>query len=152
MTLHKSLFITAVLGALSIGGVMAHTGATGIIKERMDAMKAIGKSMKSLGAMAKGEKPFQSGQVKSASETIIGHAGEIDKMFPDTEKSRKGHMTEAAPAIWEDKPAFLALAKEMADAARSLQSVSASSELGAPLKALGATCKGCHEKFRIKKN
>ncbi len=152
MKLYKSLLVGAVIAAFGAGGVLAHSGATGIIKERMDAMKAIGASMKSLGAMAKGEKPFDEKQVKTASETIIGHAGKIDEMFPDTQKSRKGHLTEAAPAIWDDKPAFLALAKDMADAARDMQSISAASDLGAPLKALGATCKGCHEKFRIKKH
>lgn len=152
MKLCRTLLVTATIAALGAGGVLAHSGATGIIKERMDAMKDIGKAMKSLGTMAKGEKPFSPEKVKAASETIIGHAGTIDRMFPDTEKSRKGHMTEAAPAIWEDKPAFLALAKEMADAAASLKAVSASGELGTPLGVLGKTCKSCHEKFRIKKN
>ena len=131
---------------------MLHSGATGIVKERMDAMKAIGKAMKTLGAMAKGEAAFDAPKVQAASKIISGHADALDRLFPDTKASRKSHVTEAAPAIWADKPAFLALAREMAQAADGLEKVGASGDLGASMKALGATCKGCHEKFRVKKN
>ena len=152
MTVRKSLVLCFCFAFLGAGAVLAHRGATGIVKERMEAMKAIGKAMKALGAMAKGEAAFNAATVKTASKTIIGHAGDIDRMFPDNDKSRKSHVTEAAPAIWTDKPAFLALAEKMAEAAGGLESVSSQSELGGHLKTLGATCKGCHEKYRIKKN
>lgn len=148
----KPFFLAICFALLGAGAVLAHSGATGIVKERMDAMKAIGKAMKSLGAMAKGEAAFDAGKVGAASKTISDHAGEFDRLFPDTKASRKSHVTEAAPAIWTDKPAFLALAKDLVEAAGALETVGARAELGAQMKALGATCKGCHEKFRIKKN
>ena len=152
MNLHKPLALCLCLAFLGAGAVFAHTGATGIVKERMEAMKAIGKAMKALGAMAKGDAAFNAARIQAASKTITGHAGDFDRLFPDTNKSRKSHVSEAAPAIWTQKPEFLALAKKLADAAAGLEGISARGELGGQMKALGTTCKGCHEKFRIKKN
>lgn len=151
MNLRKHLFLSLCFALLGAGAVFAHSGATGIVKERMEAMKAIGKTMKALGAMAKGDAAFSAAKMKAASETIKGHAGNIDRLFPDTKKSRKSHVTEAAPAIWEQKPEFLTLAKKMAEVAGGLETISSRNELGGQMKALAATCKGCHEKFRIKK-
>ena len=152
MKLRKPLALSFCFALLGAGAVFAHSGATGIVKERMDAMKAIGKAMKSPGAMAKGEAAFDVPEVQAASRVISGHAEAFDRLFPDTKASRKSHVTEAAPAVWTDKPAFLALAKELAEAADGLETVTARGELGPQMKALGDTCKGCHEKFRIKKN
>ena len=151
MTLRKPALLALVLLTASTAGLLAHSGATGIVKERMEAMKAIGGAMKQLGAMAKGEAAFDQAKVMQASKTISGHAAEFDRLFPDTAKSRKSHVSEALPAIWEDKPAFLALAKELRQAASGLEAVTASAGLGASMKALGSTCKGCHQKFRLKK-
>ncbi len=152
MKLRKHFLLSACFALLGAGAVYAHSGATGIVKERMDAMKDIGKTMKSLGAMAKGEAAFNADTLKAAASSIKGHAGNIDRLFPDTKKSRKSHVTEAAPAIWEQKPEFIALANKMAEAAGGLETISSRSELGGQMKALAATCKGCHEKFRIKKH
>ena len=152
MNLRRHFILALCFALLGAGAVFAHSGATGIVKERMDAMKAIDKTMKELGATAKGEAAFSAAKMKAASTTIQEHAGNCDRLFPDTKKSRKSHVTEAAPAIWEQKPEFLALAKKMADAAGGLETIGSPSELGGQMKALAATCKGCHEKFRIKKN
>ncbi|MEM8688592.1 MAG: cytochrome c [Pseudomonadota bacterium] len=152
MTASRLFFLAVCFALLGTGAVWAHSGATGIVKERMDAMKAISKAMRSLDAMAKGKTAFRKATVKVASRTIKEHATTFDRLFPDTNHSRKSHVTEAAPAIWADKPVFLALAQKMADAAKGLDAVSAHTQLPQHLRALGATCKGCHEKFRIKKN
>ena len=152
MTLPRLTALSLCFALLGAGTLWAHTGASGIVKERMDAMKAIGKAMKSLDAMAKGTAGYHADVVKAASRTIKGHAEAFDRLFPDTNDSRKSHVTEAAPAIWSDKPAFLALATELAEAATKLEDITERGQLPKHLKALGATCKGCHEKFRIKKN
>ena len=47
--------------------VSAHTGATGVVKERMDLMKALGGAMKQLNAMFANEKPYDREQVKLGS-------------------------------------------------------------------------------------
>ncbi len=152
MTAVRLPLIAVCFALLGSGALLAHSGATGIVKERMDAMKAIGKAMKSLDGMAKGKIAYDGATVKAASETIQQHADAVDRLFPDTKHSRTSHVTEAAPAIWADKPAFLALAQKMADAAARLETVSTHTQLPEHLKALGATCKQCHEKFRTKKN
>ena len=95
MNLRKSLLLSFCIALMGAGAVFAHSGATGIVKERMQAMKAIGKSMKTLGAMAKGETGLSAAKLKAASQTISGHAAEFDRLFPNTKASRKSHVTEA---------------------------------------------------------
>ncbi len=152
-------FILATFGAgllaAAAGGVHAHSGATGIVKERMEAMKAIGKEMKAMGAMAKGETAINEAAIKNASRTIVGHARKIDALFPDTKKSRNSHVSEAAPAIWGNKAEFAQLAERLANDAEGLVAIASTADrglLGKQLSMLGTDCKACHKKFRIKKN
>ena len=59
--------------------------------------------------------------------------------------------TEALPAIWEKPAEFSAAAQKFTDGAGSFQRVAQTGNLaaiGAGVKALGGTCKGCHEQFR----
>ena len=147
--------VTLLLATSMSAGLLAHSGAKGIVKERMDAMKEIGKGMKALGAMAKGQAQLRESAIKAAARTISEHSARIGELFPDTPKSRKGHMTEAAPAIWENNADFLALAKQMAKNANDLNLAAASLDragLGKFVGKLAADCKSCHQKFRIKKN
>lgn len=154
----KLIFATGLVAALALGvsgGLHAHSGAMGIVKERMDVMKAIGKAMKSLGAMAKGEAKLREKRVRSAAKAIADHSAKIEALFPDTPKSRKGHLTEAAPAIWENNEEFLALTEQMAKNAQSLEAAADGLDrkgLGKFVGKLANDCKACHQKFRIKKN
>ena len=45
--------------------VSAHTGAIGVVKERMDLMKALGGAMKQLNAMFANQKPYDAEQVEA---------------------------------------------------------------------------------------
>ena len=147
--------VTILLATSMSAALFAHSGASGIVKERMDAMKEIGKGMKSLGAMAKGQTKLSGSAIEAAAKTISEHSAKIEELFPDTPKSRKGHLTEAAPAIWEDNAGFLALAEQMAKNATDLSMAAASLDrkgLGGFVQKLAADCKSCHQKFRIKKN
>ncbi len=133
-------------------GLMAHRGATGIVKERMEVMKAIGKAMKSLAAIVKGEAKFSEETVGNASTTISSHARKAKDLFPDTPESRKADVSEAAPAIWENKAEFLALADKLAESAEELEfAATDASTLASQMGVIGANCKSCHKKFRIKK-
>ncbi len=156
MRIHPARALLAVaLLVTGSAGLLAHSGAKGIVKERMEAMKAIGKAMKSLGAMAKGETKLRERNIRDAAATIASHAEKIGDLFPDAPNSRKSHVTEAAPTIWEYNQEFLKIANVLTKEAKSLNAIAATkdrSQLGRQLGALGATCKSCHKKFRIKKN
>ncbi len=153
----KFLVLATLMSALSLaaGSLHAHSGATGIVKQRMDVMKAIGQAMKLLGTMAKGKTRIDEGKLRKAAKTIAQHSAKIERLFPDTPQSRKGHLTEATPAIWEKNTEFLKIAGEMTSHAEDLSTAAKGlgrKELDAFVGKLGATCKSCHKNFRIKKN
>ena len=129
--------------------VSAHGGAKGIVKERMDLMKDIGKAMKTLGAMARGKVPLDSAKVKAAAGSIAQHGQKIPALFP--KGSTKG-VTEAGPRIWQDPEGFRKSADEMVAIARE---VAGQSENAAAQKSiyrrLGKTCSACHKLYRVKK-
>lgn len=153
--MRKTLRLAAALVTITsvmVGLAYAHSGATGIVKERMDAMADVGKNMKAIAAIMKGEVAFDGKTVRSSAEVIAAHADKIPHLFP---KGSTKKPSEALPAIWQDWEGFTKLgvdlktkAGELAIAADSAQSPA---DLLDALKAVGATCKGCHEKFRMAK-
>ena len=100
--------ICAALGLLFIVStyptVSAHTGATGVVKQRMDLMKALGDAMKRLNAMFANQTAFDAEQVKLAATVIEEHAGDqMTRLFPGAPV--KQH-SEALPAIWQNWSEF----------------------------------------------
>jgi len=69
-------------------------------------------------------------------------------VFPEgsaTEKSK------ALPAIWENRAEFDAAMDKFVDAANNFATVAESgdmSKVGNAMKALGGSCKGCHDNFK----
>ena len=81
-------------------GALAHQGVkNAAVKARMDAMSAIGKDMKVLGGMAKGEAPFDEKVAQMAVSSIADHAAKTFELFEANETDPK---SEAKPAIWGD--------------------------------------------------
>lgn len=121
----------------------AHGGATGIVKQRMDAMVDIGRATKAIRDAIRRSEPDA---VRDAAMRIAGHAAEIPKLFPD---GSFHHPSEALPAISADRTAFDALAAKLVLAAEEL-----ASNADAPREAarrLADACKQCHTRFRLEK-
>lgn len=106
--------VISVTGALLLAGVagaFAHGGASGIVKERMDAMDEMGDVMKSLTAIMRGEKDYDADAVREGAAVIQSHSGDaLTKLFP--EHSIEGP-SEAKPEIWTDWEQFSELAKQL---------------------------------------
>ncbi|CTQ54690.1 Cytochrome c' precursor [Roseibium album] len=151
--LGKRISLLAIAGVVAAGAAWAHGGATGVVKERMDAMSAIGKNMKSVGQMLKTSPDIDPVLVANAGEAIASHSGQaLIKLFP--EDSLKAP-SEASPAIWTDWNKFSDYADGLQASALGMKSLA---EQGADKKSVAAafgkvaaTCKSCHEAFRIKK-
>ncbi len=101
-------------GTLLLAGavaVHAHGGATGIVKERMEAMEEMGDVMKSLTAIMRGETDYDADAVRKGAAVIGSHAGEaLTKLFP---KDSLSEASEAKPDIWADWESFSALASQL---------------------------------------
>lgn len=138
-----------VLAATSISWTHAHTGATGVVKERMDLMKDMGDAMKVMGAMFKNETPFEPAIVAEKAGFLRDHAGSIVKMTPE---GSNDHPSEALPIIWEKWNDYAASADELAQESAKLVAIA---DNGADQAAardqyvrLGKTCGSCHDRFR----
>ncbi len=133
----------------------AHGGATGVVKQRMDAMEVMGKAMKNLGAMFKGQADYDAGTIQAAAELIGQHAQDIPMLFPDSHESRHGKATEALPVIWEQKEKFEELAADMLRESMALSRVAGEGNQRSVRLQFARTakvCSACHTAFRKPKD
>lgn len=148
----KHLVAAVVFAGTASGFVLAHDGATGMVMQRMEAMKEISQSMKAIGAMVKGEKEFNAAEVEAAALVIAGHGKHIGHMFPEGSLDKP---TEALPVIWTRWDDFTRIGKEMETSALALaeasKSASTAQDIVQHLGAVGQTCKSCHQDFRLAK-
>jgi cytochrome c556 len=97
---------------------LTHTGATGIVLERMNGMTAMRDVVAELAPMMQGAVPYDAFQVSEGAGVIAGHAGKtMLSLFP--ENSLEG-MTYARPQIWIEWQKFAALASELETYAEAL--------------------------------
>ncbi|KAE9625892.1 c-type cytochrome [Parasedimentitalea maritima] len=110
MKLSKLAAGAAIVSSLAVTA-LAHGGATGIVKERMDGMGVMKQSMKVLTPMMQGKTPYDASVIRNEAEKIGGHAGEaLTKLFPE---GTHGKPSEARPEIWNDWDGFAGLAEQL---------------------------------------
>lgn len=154
----KILGIATISATLAIGGLIqsaaSHTGATGVVKERMDNMASMGKALGAVANMFKGKREFDPKVVSQTGDIVIKHSKSLTSLFPNTKASRGSVHSEALPAVWEKNDEFLNLAKSLEEKAEILKLVAAGGDLKKIKIAFGQTakvCSACHSDFRKKK-
>ncbi len=141
----KKILILALLSSFTL----AHQGATGVVKERMDVMSSISKANKTLSNMSRLKMKFDSEKVNASASIIAEHAGEsLLELFPDQSLSSE---SDAKAVIWTKWEDFSQLSFDMESAATALVDVNQETKFAAAYKRLGKTCSGCHRQFRAKK-
>lgn len=146
----KLAVIAALLCCAAGGAPLAHKGASGIAKERMDMMKEMADAMKAIAPMMKGEADYDATAVQAFASGLANHAGHIKESFP---QGSDGHPSEASPRIWKEPERFDASADALRGYALQLEKQAGNGEQAAKLlfgKIAGA-CKECHESFRVEK-
>ena len=97
---------------------LAHSGATGIVLERMNGMTAMRDIIGELAPMMQGEVPYDAFTVSEGGDIIAKHAGEtMLALFPDG--SLEG-VTYAKPEIWAKWQDFADLAEELRVSAEAM--------------------------------
>lgn len=140
----KRLLTGAVLAATVLLPVVAiaHGGATGIVKERMDLMKAMGDDMTLISDMIHGKKAYDAVAVREAAEAIASRGGnKIVSGFPEG----TGHPpSEALPSVWQQPDRFRLLAEDvttyataLAEAADNPRHMSGEAPMGAMMRGSG---------------
>lgn len=90
---------------------LAHTGASGVVLERMNGMTALRDAMRDLTPIVQGVAPYDMETVSQAGDVIAAHSGETMRaLFP--EDSIFG-VTYAKPNIWSDWEEFASLADDL---------------------------------------
>lgn len=148
--MNRSIKIISLAAVIGLCGVCANA-AGDPIADRKAAMKAVGNSMKISGQMMKGEVEYNAATAEKAMRAINASVEGFGKLFP--ENSMTGGKTTAAPAIWKDMAGFNALTTKLAEASVAAADAAKGGKatFGAALGKVGASCKSCHEKYRIKK-
>ncbi|MEY8119999.1 cytochrome c [Falsihalocynthiibacter sp. BN13B15] len=113
---------TPILASIVVGftaiAAFAHGGAMGIVKERMDAMDAMGKAVKSVAPMMQGTTDYNAETVKQAAALFLQHSGEeMTSLFPEGSGAAP---SEAKATVWSDWDEFSELAERLGVAAEGL--------------------------------
>ena len=136
------------VAACAMGVMVIGSASAGVIEDRKQGFKANVDAMKAIKAAV------QSGNAKDAvphAQAIAAFTDKIAGLFP--EGSGTGD-TRALPKIWEDWAGFEKAIAANKEAALALAGVAATGDAGATgaaLKALGASCGGCHKPYRAEK-
>ena len=138
------------LGTLTTSLVQAHSGATGVVKERMTVMSNIGKNMKKMAAMVKGKETFDAAKMAQHAQSIADVAPEVNELFP---KDSIYGPSEALPAIWEEWDDFASLNQRLTEETTKLQEIAKSGDRRAitmQFAKVGKVCSSCHTDYRKK--
>ncbi|RED12017.1 c-type cytochrome [Pontivivens insulae] len=135
----------AMIAALAAAPVQAHSGATGIVKTRMDAMKEMREAMRGLGMMTRGMMPYDAELQARAVDILLTHAPEIEDWFPE---ESLGGDSEALPLIAVERDAFNAIAVEFENSSRALADATTLEEAQPLIQAVSDTCSSCHRRYQ----
>lgn len=130
----------------------AHSGATGIVKERMEAMKSMADATKAIGKMIKGEARFDAEAMAGHAQTIHDHSQDVLRYFPEDSLQKA---SEALPSIWQSWDKFERITKQLQQASTQLADIARSGDQKAARKqfaSMAKSCKACHQDFRMKKH
>jgi cytochrome c556 len=143
----KQAVASFAVAGIVLGAALAVVAADAY-QDRHMTMEMIQDAMKPLGAMAKKATPFDAAVVKANATTIAENLKKASTLFP---AGSGGGESRAKPEIWTDGAAFAKGLQDAQAAAVALQSVSDEAAFGPALGALGASCKSCHDKYRLPK-
>ena len=106
------------VASITSGVALAHSGATGIVKERMDGMAAMQKAVKAVTPIMRGQAEYDADAVRSFAAAVEMHSGEaMTKLFPE---GTGGMPSVAKDEVWSDWDGFETLAMDIEVLAKAL--------------------------------
>ena len=125
--------------------LLAHEGATGIVKERMDKFKMSKKMMQTIHKSIQNE---DFGTIEKSATTLHNWGKEMIRYFPEGSDVAP---SEASADIWLDPEGFKKAVTNFEIASLKLINISKEKDFDKTVdsfRSLAGTCKGCHQKFR----
>jgi len=150
MTRSRTVVWAAVMGAgLALGLTCVAASAGNPVEERQATMKQVGQTMKEATAFTSAQTPFDAAKVKTLMDGVAGSAKKLKGLYPaNTATDPK---TSADPKVWENKADFDKRLAEMGTLATAAGKAKDTDSFKTAFKALGETCKSCHDVYRMKK-
>jgi cytochrome c556 len=127
----------------------AHDDATGVVKERMDAMKAMAKSVKAVNERIKANRGMA--DIKADALALQKLAANMGALFPPGSLQ---HPSEARTAIWDNWKDFEQKARTVeTESAKLAASVEGGQwrAVATQFRVLQQACSTCHESYRAKR-
>ena len=141
--------------SVTIANSESHDQLPGSVKARQGLMQNYAFSLGTLGGMAKGETAYDAEMAQAAADRLVAlsalpQAG----LWPEGTSSDEVMGSRALPAIWENMEDFTADFKTLNEAATAMAEVAGTGQeaLGPQMGALGKSCGGCHEEYRMSDN
>ena len=147
----RTKLLIGLVGASLAAAAMAQGTAADVIKTRQTGMKAVGAGFKGLNDQLRGTPDAET--VKRHAAAIAAQSPKVPGWFGPGTATAPGVKTGARPEIWTRTADFRKAAAELdVQAKRTLALANAgdTAALGPQLRALGGTCKTCHDSFRAK--
>jgi cytochrome c556 len=134
---------------LALGLTCVAASAGNPVEDRQAAMKQVGQTMKEANAFTSAQTPFDAAKVKTLMDGVAGSAKKLKGLYPaNTATDPK---PSADPKVWENKADFDKRLAEMGTLATSAEKAKDTDSFKTAFKALGGTCKSCHDVYRMKK-
>jgi cytochrome c556 len=137
---------TAAVAALALASAaVAHDHATGAVKERMDAMESMDKSVKAIKERLRANRDLAA--VKKDALSIQAHAAKMTSLFPAGSTQSP---TDAKTSLWQNWTDFETKAKALeAESAKLAQTEPGSLDvIRAQFRTMNQVCGGCHKLYR----
>ena len=125
---------------------LAHSGATGIVKERMEMFKKSQNDLKAIKAHI-GSEGY--GSIVQLADEIRAWAVKMPDYFPEGSNEKP---SEASPRIWTDFDGFKNAALKNETASKKLMVAAQAKDQQAVIdgfKAVAASCKNCHQSYKL---
>src|SRR5690349_4275671 len=141
---------TAMLGAVLAAPALAQAKPETLVKQRQSAMVLQAKYLGPIGAMLKGNAPYNA-DIVARNATFLENLARMP--WDGFDPSTKGEKSKAKPAVFDDSAKFKQAYEQLEEATAKLGAAARAKDEAGVKAAFGPVakaCGGCHDNFREK--
>jgi cytochrome c556 len=145
--------VTFVQGQSPASSQKQAASAAEVVKARQQGLKSLGAAFKVVRDELKADSPDVT-KIRKASADITRAAAAIEGWFPAGTGPDSGVKTDAKSEVWTDPAGFASARDAFVREGKKWAQLGNSTDASAwkeGAASLGQSCKGCHEKYRVKK-
>ena len=127
---------------------VAHEGATGVVKERMNKFQESKNLMRTINKSLS-DNNFD--VITQSAEKLNKWANEMHEYFPKGSEANTSNKSQASDNIWSDPEGFKKVVKKFEITSAKLIKISQNKNIDdtvSSFREVAASCKGCHKQFR----